>query len=102
MVLTIRRRILVYPIWASLALLEDTLQTPDSPRASTNSQLIQTLYSFLESTQRSQHCDLGYTVEGLSKISALATAVLPGQQMENSPTTSSCCDERPLEVSKFV
>ncbi|CAI6088963.1 unnamed protein product [Clonostachys chloroleuca] len=95
-------RILVYPIWASLALLEDTLQTPDSPRASTNSQLIQTLYSFLESTQRSQHCDLGYTVEGLSKISALATAVLPGQQMENSPTTSSCCDERPLEILQFL
>jgi hypothetical protein len=41
-------------------------------------------------------------VEGLSKISALATAALPGQQMENTPTTSSSSDERPWKVSKFV
>ncbi|CAG9947791.1 unnamed protein product [Clonostachys rosea f. rosea IK726] len=95
-------RILVYPIWASLALLEDTLQTPDSSRACTNSQLLQTLYNFLESTQRSQHCDLGYMVEGLSKISALATAALPGQQMENTPTTSSSSDERPWKILQFL
>ncbi|CAH0046678.1 unnamed protein product [Clonostachys solani] len=97
-------RILVYPIWASLALLEDTLRTPDSPRACTNNQLIQTMYNFLESTQKSRLCDLGYLVEGLSKIYALTTTALPGQQMaeENTPTMSNSSDDRPLKILQFL
>ncbi|VUC32596.1 unnamed protein product [Clonostachys rosea] len=97
-------RILIYPLWATLALFEDTLRTPDSPRACTNHQLIQTMYSFLESTQKSQHCDLKYMVEGLSKICALTAAALPKQQVGEdtvSPASSSG-DQRTLKVGELT
>ncbi|CAG9988787.1 unnamed protein product [Clonostachys byssicola] len=97
-------RVLIYPLWASLALLEDTLQAPNNPRACTNNELIQTFYNFLETTQRLQHCDLGAMVKGLSKIYALTTTALPGQQMaeENTATMSSSSNERPLQILQFL